>query len=105
MRKIMTKKTTTDAKKEKLPKVSKVFSTKESAEKAYKEQVKRVIKTQKIKLSNGTVNVYKADFNEIDDTIEELKKEARKQGTSGYACNNIYLILQDALKKVALAGN
>ena len=47
----------------------------------------------------------KADFNEIDDTIEELKKEARKQGTSGYACNNIYLILQDALKKVALAGN
>ena len=34
MRKIMTKKTTTDAKKEKLPKGSKVFSTKESAEKA-----------------------------------------------------------------------
>ena len=48
-------------------------------------------------------NVYSADFSIIDNTIEEIKKESRKVGTSHYACNNIYLILQDALKKVILA--
>ena len=48
-------------------------------------------------------NVYSADFSVIDDTVEEIKKQTRKVGTSYYACNNIYLILQDALKKVILA--
>ena len=48
-------------------------------------------------------NVYSADFSIIDNTIEEIKKQTRKVGTSYYACNNIYLILEDALKKVILA--
>ena len=48
-------------------------------------------------------NVYNADFSIIDDVIEEIKKQTRKVGTSYYACNNIYLILEDALKKVILA--
>jgi len=48
-------------------------------------------------------NVYSADFSIIDDTIEEIKKQTRKVGTGEYACNNIYIILQDALKKVILA--
>ena len=48
-------------------------------------------------------NVYSANFSVIDNTIEEIKKQTRKVGTSEYACNNIYIILQDALKKVILA--
>jgi len=48
-------------------------------------------------------NVYNADFSVIDNTIEEIKKQTRKVGTNHYTCNNIYIILQDALKKVILA--
>ena len=48
-------------------------------------------------------NVYSADFSVIDNTIEEIKKQTRKVGKSEYACNNIYIILEDALKKVILA--
>ena len=62
------------------------------------EQIKaKVVKTPMI------TNVYSADFSIIDNTIEEIKKQTRKVGTSYYASNNIYLILEDALKKVILA--
>ena len=50
-------------------------------------------------------NVYSADFSVIDDTIEEIKKQTRKQGVSAYACNNIYIFLQDTLKRIQLAQN
>ena len=62
------------------------------------EQIKaKVVEIPKIS------NVYSADFSIIDNTIEEIKKQTRKVGTSYYACNNIYLILEDALKKIILA--
>jgi|TARA_R110002012_G_scaffold322062_1_gene554390 2-phosphoglycerate kinase len=93
------KKTTSEARKEKLPKGTKVFSTKESAEKAYKEQVKRVQKTKKIKFTN----VYNANFSEIDECLDEIKKECRKHGVNDYACNNIQIILDDTLKRVKLS--
>lgn len=48
-------------------------------------------------------NVYSANFSVIDNTIEEIKKQTRKVGTSEYACNNIYILLEDALKKIILA--
>jgi len=48
-------------------------------------------------------NVYSADYKLIDDTIEEIKKSCRKVCTSDYAANNVYIILQLALKKVTLA--
>ena len=48
-------------------------------------------------------NVYSADYKLIDDTIEEIKKASRKVSTTIYATNNVYLLLQDALKKVILA--
>ena len=48
-------------------------------------------------------NVYNADYKVIDDTIDEIKKVSRKVSTSDYAANNVYLILQDALKKVVSA--
>ena len=43
------------------------------------------------------------DYKLIDDTIEEIKKSCRKVCTSDYAANNVYIILQLALKKVTLA--
>ena len=48
-------------------------------------------------------NVYNADYKTIDDTIDEIKKVSRKVSTNDYATNNVYLILQDALKKVVSA--
>ena len=48
-------------------------------------------------------NVYDADYSLIDDTIEQIKKVSRKVCTTDYAANNVYIMLQDALKKVTLA--
>ena len=48
-------------------------------------------------------NVYSADYKLIDDTIEEIKKVSRKVCTNDYAANNVYILLQNALKKVTLA--
>ena len=48
-------------------------------------------------------NVYSANFKTIDETIEDIKKMSRKVSTSDYSANNVYLILQDALKKITLA--
>ena len=67
----------------------------------------RVVETPKVapKVAPKLIipNVYSADFSVIDNTIEEIKKQTRKVGKSEYACNNIYIILEDALKKVILA--
>ena len=48
-------------------------------------------------------NVYDPNYSEIDDTIEDIKKISRLVSTNDYSTNNIYLILQDALKKILLA--
>ena len=48
-------------------------------------------------------NVYSADYKLIDDTIETIKKESRKVCTSDYAANNVYVFLQDCMKKIRLA--
>jgi hypothetical protein len=48
-------------------------------------------------------SVYSADFKTIDDTIEAIKKESRKVCKNDYTANNVYVILQDALKKITLA--
>ena len=48
-------------------------------------------------------SVYSANFKTIDETIEDIKKMSRKVSTSDYSANNVYLILQDALKKITLA--
>ena len=73
-------------------------------------QVKEIPKTEstvKVKAKVVEVkkpsNVYSADYKLIDDTIEEIKKACRKVCTSDYAANNVYIILQLALKKVKLA--
>jgi hypothetical protein len=48
-------------------------------------------------------SVYSADYKLIDETIEDIKKMSRKVSTNDYSANNVYIILQDALKKVRLA--
>ena len=48
-------------------------------------------------------SVYSADYKLIDETIEDIKKMSRKVSTSDYSANNVYIILQDAFKKVRLA--
>ena len=48
-------------------------------------------------------SVYSADYKLIDETIEDIKKMSRKVSTNDYSANNVYIILQDAFKKVRLA--
>jgi hypothetical protein len=48
-------------------------------------------------------SVYTASYKLIDETIDDIKKMSRKVSTSDYSANNVYIILQDAFKKVRLA--
>ena len=80
--------------------------TKETAKIRFEDK----IDAQIVELREGKVNAYKkagsvysADFKTIDDTIESIKKEARKVCKNDYTANNVYVILQDALKKITLA--
>ena len=57
------------------------------------EQIKEV-KEKKL------TNVYSADYKAIDDTIEDIKKASRKVSTNDYATNNVYVFLQNCLKKI-----
>ncbi len=54
----------------------------------------------KVKKESKPTNVYNADYSLIDNSIEEIKKACRKVSTNSYATNNVYIILQDALKKI-----
>ena len=58
------------------------------------------IKKMSRKVSTGD---YSANFKTIDETIEDIKKMSRKVSTSDYSANNVYLLLQDCLKKITLA--
>ena len=48
-------------------------------------------------------SVYSANFKTIDETMEDIKKMSRKVSTNDYSANNVYLLLQDCLKKITLA--
>jgi|TARA_R110000824_G_scaffold72633_1_gene185253 hypothetical protein len=50
------------------------------------------------------VNVYNAEFGEIDICLDEIRKECRRNGLDNYACNNIKIILNDTLKRVKLSN-
>ena len=63
----------------------------------YKAEVVEQVKEVKVKKAG---NVYSADFKTIDDTIEDIKKASRKVSTSDYAANNVYVFLQNTLKKI-----
>ena len=57
----------------------------------------------KVEKAVNIPNVYHPNYALIDDTIDDIKKMSRKVCTLDYAANNVYLILQDALKKITLA--
>ena len=79
----------------------------------YKEITKQTVQVKEGKVDvytkayNDTIkragSVYSADYKLIDETIEDIKKMSRKVSTNDYSANNVYLILQDALKKVRLS--
>ena len=104
---------TDQAKKTKLPSGTKVKSTKKSADKAFNKQKEKIAKTKDVKekyveTEFGKVrvhisNVYDPNYSEIDNTIEDIKKASRLVSSNEYSTNNVYLILQDALKKILLA--
>tara|TARA_Y100001951_G_C11054827_1_gene137635 strand:+ start:239 stop:499 length:261 start_codon:yes stop_codon:yes gene_type:complete len=83
-------------------------------EKKNKRKPSKEITKATVKVRVGEVNVYKAkevnipnvyhpNYKLIDETIEDIRKMSRKVCTLDYAANNVYLILQDALKKMTLA--
>jgi len=72
----------------------------------WKDKIDEQIEEKKITakvVETKPTNVYSADYKLIDDTIEEIKKASRKVSTNDYATNNVYILLQDVLKKVVLA--
>ena len=70
--------------------------------KAYNDTIKRA-GSVKENIAKRAGSVYSADYKLIDETIEDIKKLSRKVSTNDYSANNVYIILQDALKKVRLA--
>ena len=64
------------------------------------EQIKELKEKKSPKVEIQVRNVYSADFKAIDDTIESIKKASRKVSTNDYAANNVYVFLQNCLKKV-----
>jgi len=82
--------------------------------KKIKKKPSKEITKATVKVKLGEVNVYKAkevnipnvyhpNYKLIDDTIEDIRKMSRKVSTNDYATNNVYLLLQDCLKKITLA--
>ena len=77
--------------------------TKETSKIRFEDKIDDQINTKEKKVVVKVGSVYSADFKPIDDTIEEIKKECRKVCKNDYTANNIYNIVQEALKKVRLS--
>ena len=80
--------------------------TKETAKIRFEDKIDTQIvevKAGKVSAYKKAGSVYSADFKTIDDTIEEIKKECRRICKDDYTANNIYNIVQEALKKVRLS--
>ena len=72
--------------------------------KEYNDTIKRAGSVRE-NIEKRAGSVYTASYALIDETIDDIKKMSRKVSTGDYSANNVYLILQDALKKVRLAEN
>tara|TARA_R110000824_G_scaffold244825_3_gene433806 strand:+ start:666 stop:947 length:282 start_codon:yes stop_codon:yes gene_type:complete len=66
---------------------------------------KLAAKKSKVKKTKKPIitDVFSEDYSVIDETIENIKITSRKICQDQYSSNNVYIILQDALKKVILA--
>tara|TARA_Y100001949_G_C15790310_1_gene244679 strand:+ start:233 stop:484 length:252 start_codon:yes stop_codon:yes gene_type:complete len=78
---------------------------KKNKQKASKEVTKATVQVRvaEVKVEKVIPNVYHPNYKLIDDTIDDIKKISRKVSTNDYATNNVYLLLQDCLKKITLA--
>ena len=97
--------TTDDARKTKLPSGTKVRSTQASVNEAAKKAIEKINRTEEFKKKSHIRLIYTADFKSINATIEEISSEIKIQANSDYAVRNIYIIVQDALKKIKLSQN
>jgi hypothetical protein len=81
----------------------------EDIKKKRKPKVKKTVKKIKPEVVNVytskpiITDVFSEDYSIIDETIENIKITSRKICQDQYSSNNVYIILQDALKKVMLA--
>ena len=103
----MTKKipTTDDAKKKKLPYGTKVRSTQASVNAAAKKAIEKIQRTEEFKKKTQGTPIYTADLKAINETLKEIESEIKNQAKSDYAVKNIYIFLQDTLKKIKLSQN
>ena len=103
----MTKKipTTDDAKKKKLPSGTKVRSTQASVNAAARKAVEKMNRTEEFKKKTQSTPIYTADLKAINETLKEIESEIKNQAKSDYAVKNIYIFLQDTLKKIKLSQN
>ena len=70
--------------------------------KAYNDTIKRAGEVKE-NIEKRAGSVYTASYTLIDETIDDIKKMSRKVSTGDYSANYVYLILQDALKKITQA--
>jgi len=81
-------------------KVSKGEQIKATVQVKPKAEIREIIEPKK---TIKTENVYHPDYKLIDDTIEDIKKTSRAVCTNDYSTNNVYIFLQDCLKRIILA--
>jgi hypothetical protein len=87
-------------KKSKGEKIKAVVQAKPKSKIRFVDRIDEQIEEVKAKREVKPTNVYNADYKLIDDTIEEIKKQSRKVCTNDYATNNVYIFLQNVLKKI-----
>ena len=94
------------AKKNKVSKGEQIKATvqvKSKSQIRYVDKIEEQIKEVKVKEKVNIPNVYHPNYKLIDDTIEDIKKASRKVCSNDYAANNVYVFLQDCLKRITLA--
>jgi len=94
------------AKKNKVSKGEQIKATvqvKSKSQIRYVDKIEEQIKEVKVKEKVNIPNVYHPNYKLIDDTIEDIKKVSRKVCSNDYASNNVYVFLQDCLKRITLA--
>ena len=94
------------AKKNKVSKGEQIKATvqvKSKSQIRYVDKIEEQIMEVKVKEKVNIPNVYHPNYKLIDDTIEDIKKVSRKVCSNDYASNNVYVFLQDCLKRITLA--
>ena len=97
--------TTDDARKTKLPTGTKVISTQKSVNAAAKKAAEKVNRVEEFKKKTQNMKIYEADLSTINETLNDIRRHVIINAQSDYAVKNIFIILQDALKKVKLSQN